>query len=502
MYQAMASLGMAAESDYRGPIKLEGETRGASVLVLGAGLAGMVAALELQNAGYRVRVLEAQNRAGGRCLTLRGGDEIAELGGVNQRCAFDDGLYFNAGAWRIPYHHHAVLDYCRRLRVPLEPFVQVNHNAYLHAEKAFGGKPQRFRAVQADFQGHVAELLAKAGAGGRLDRAVSVADKVALLESLRTWGALDKNYRYRKSSLTSGRRGYERPPGGGLAGAPEFSDPLAPEDLLRSGIWHGLAVGLLHNFQGTLFQPVGGMDMIARAFETTLGDIIQFGAKVTAVRQTPTGVSVSYRDRASEVQEVAADWCVCTIPLTILRNIDIAVSSGTRNAIKAVEYAPAVKVGLQFARRFWEEDEAIYGGISFTDLPIGQIAYPSSGYLGTGKGVLLGAYVSGADSAFAVLPADEQVKRAVLYGSRIHPQYRDTFEAGVTMAWHRAPWARGCYTLWSEDTRQRHYKALCEIDGRIVLAGEHASYLSGWQEGAILSSLDAIQRLHRRVVAG
>ena len=48
--------------------------------------------------------------------------------------------------------------------------------------------------------------------------------------------------------------------------------------------------------------------------------------------------------------------------------------------------------------------------------------------------------------------------------------------------------------------RATHYKNLCAIDGRIVLAGEHASYIPAWQEGAILSSLDAITRLHRRIV--
>ena len=62
-------------------------------------------------------------------------------------------------------------------------------------------------------------------------------------------------------------------------------------------------------------------------------------------------------------------------------------------AIDAVPYASAVKVGLQFRRRFWEEDEAIYGGISYTDLPIRQIAYPNTGFNRSGRGVLLGAYV-------------------------------------------------------------------------------------------------------------
>src|SRR6516225_7498674 len=137
MYHAMTSLGFASESRYRGPVKLEGDPRGATVLILGAGLAGMTAALELRNAGYKVQVLEFNGRPGGRNWTLRGGDSYTELGGFAQTCQFEQGLYINPGPWRIPYHHRAVLDYCKRLNVPLEPFIQLNHNALLHASSAF-----------------------------------------------------------------------------------------------------------------------------------------------------------------------------------------------------------------------------------------------------------------------------------------------------------------------------------------------------------------------------
>src|SRR5579864_7611370 len=161
MYQAMISLGFAAESSYTGPIKLDGDPKGATVLVLGAGLAGMTAALELSKAGYKVQVLEFNSRPGGRNWTLRGGDTFTELGGLSQTCKFDDDLYINPGPWRIPYHHHGLLDYCRRLGVALEPFNQLNHNAFLHTSNAFDGRPQRIREIKADFQGHVSELLAK-----------------------------------------------------------------------------------------------------------------------------------------------------------------------------------------------------------------------------------------------------------------------------------------------------------------------------------------------------
>src|SRR5260370_15606961 len=160
MYHAMTSLGFASESTYKGPIKLEGDAKGASVLILGAGLAGMTAALELRAAGYKVQVLEFNSRPGGRNWTLRAGHSFTELGGATQTCGFEDGLYFNPGPWRIPYHHRAVLDYCKRLRVPLEPFLPLPHNALLHAANAFDGKPQPIHDITTDFLGDISELLA------------------------------------------------------------------------------------------------------------------------------------------------------------------------------------------------------------------------------------------------------------------------------------------------------------------------------------------------------
>ena len=504
MYQAMTALGVAAESAYAGPVKLEGDARGASVLVLGAGLAGMVAAMELRKAGYRVQVLEYSDRPGGRCWSLRGGDRYTELGGETQTVGFDHGLYFNPGPWRIPYNHHAVLDYCKRLGVALEPFVQVNYNAMVHGRNAFGGKPQRYRAINADYQGGIAELLAKATRQGKLDEAVGKQDQEILLESLRAWGALNTDMTYAKSVLTSDRRGFERDPGGGLTARPVLSEPVAIKDVLSSRLWSYLVTGSLYEFQTTMFQPVGGMDMIAKVTAREVDGRIRYNAKVTEIRQDDRGVTVTLRDAqgAGGVEQVRADWCVCTIPLSILSQIEMNVGAPMAAAIGAVPYAASVKVGLQFKRRFWEQDEHIYGGISYTDLPIRMISYPSTAYGTSGKGVLLGAYAFGPYAyEFTALPAAERVKRAVEWGATLHPQYKDEFDGGVSVGWHRVPGALGCNGAWTDAKRAEHYDNLCAIDGRIVLAGEHASYIPAWQEGAILSSLDAISRLHRRVVS-
>ena len=505
MVQAMSGLGVAAETPYKGPVDLQGAPRGASVLVLGAGMAGMTAAYELRNAGYQVQVLEYNGRPGGRNWTLRGGDTYTELGGLTQQCGFDKDLYINPGPWRIPYHHRGMLDYCKTLKVPLEAFVQVNYNAYLHSTTGFAGKPQRYREIKADYQGHVAELLAKATRQNALNEAVSKEDQEKLLESLRDWGTLDKNFSYVSSDSASERRGFAKNPGGGLTARPIPSQPMGLADILKSGLWQGIPTGDTFDMQTALFQPVGGMGRVGEAFGRELGPLITYHAKVVDIHQDEHGVTATYEDAQAPggaKRQARADWCVCTLPLSVLAQIPMNVGPALSAAVAAVPYASAVKVGLQFKRRFWEEDEHIYGGISYTDLPITNIGYPNYGYHSGGKGVLLGAYIWGLNAMeFTSMTPAQRVQKAVEYGSQIHPQYPQEFDNGIAVAWHRSPFTLGCFGMWSDASRAQHYDALCQIDQRIVLAGEHASYIGGWQEGAVTSALDAVGRLHAKMVA-
>ena len=299
-------------------------------------------------------------------------------------------------------------------------------------------------------------------------------------------------------------RGYDRDPGGGLSARPVPGEPIGLSDILTSRLWRGLQNFLRYEMQTTMFQPVGGMGRIGEAFARQVpAGVIRYGAKVVAIRQSEQGVRVAYEDEGTGVaQEVGADWCVCTLPLSVLSQLPVDCAPKMKAAIDAVPYSSSVKFGLQFRRRFWEEDDQIFGGISYTDLPIRQISYPSTGYNRGGKGVLLGGYTWDGPNSYeftAMAPA-ERVRRAVAFGAQIHPQYEAEFETGIAVAWHRVPFTLGCAGEWTEATRAAHYDDLCAIDGRLVLAGEHASYIPAWQEGAILSALDAVGRLHRRVV--
>ncbi len=505
MYGAMTELGFAKESGYDGPPKLGNPRPGTSVLILGAGIAGMVAALELRDAGYKVQILEYNNRPGGRNWSLYGGDTYTELGGATQQIKFDPGQYFNPGPWRVPHHHYGILHYINRLNVQVEPFTQVNYNAYLHSTTAFGGKPKRFREVMADFQGHVAELLAKTTQQSALDQSVSKEDREMLLEALRRWGTLDENMRYVKGRNSARNRGAILDEGGGIHSEPEYAEPDTLSQVLSSGLWRSVGNGQNYESQTPIFQPKGGMGMIGKAFGKELGNIIQYNAKVIDIHQDDKGVTATYVDteKGGQPRKASADWCVCTIPATILSQIPMNVSGKMKTAINQLPYSSSIKVGLQMKRRFWEQDDRIFGGMSYTDQPNAQIGYPQWDYFSKGKGVLLGAYTFNAEAyRYASKSPEERIQATLDYGEKIHPgNYRSNYECGVAVAWHRVPFTLGCGGSWTEEGRKNHYDDLCALDGRIVLAGEHASRLPEWQEGSVTSATDAITRLHARVMS-
>lgn len=115
---------------------------------------------------------------------------------------------------------------------------------------------------------------------------------------------------------------------------------------------------------------------------------------------------------------------------------------------------------------------------------------------------MLGAFArdAGAFELTGMTP-QERIEAALAQGEIFHPQYRKEFLNGVSVPWSRVPWILGCTSRWSEENREAHYQNLVAIDGRVVLAGEHASYYGGWMEGSLLSGLDAITRIHQRTQA-
>ena len=505
LYQAMTALGHAAETQFAGPPKLSGAKPGASVLVLGAGLAGMVAAYELIKAGYKVTVLEYQDRPGGRNYSVRGGDKIVEVGGATQTVGFAPGNYLNPGPWRIPHHHRALLSYCKAFGVELEPFIQLNHNAFVHNANAMGGKPQRYKELAVDWKGHVSELLGKSLNAGALDTTVSKEDKEKLLEAVREWGVLDKNMAYTSSLAVSGQRGYDKAPGGGVGGAPTPSKINSLSDLVSTGVWTQMNFFFNYVMQTTMFQPKGGMDMIGKGFFKNLpAGTVRLNTKVTKIAQDARSVTASWTDtKTGQTGSTTADYCVCTIAAPVLAQLDVQAGPALLAAIKSVQYSNQVKIGLEMKSRFWEENYSIYGGHSFTSQPIGLISYPNNNMHKDGPAVLLGAFANLAGGfQLAGMTPEQRIEAALTQGSVFHPaEYRREYMNGASVAWSRIPWMLGCTSRWTDESRAQHYQNLVAMDGRLVLAGEHASYYGGWMEGSLLSGIDAITRVHQKAMA-
>jgi monoamine oxidase len=346
-YSAMMTLGLLpAPAKAAAPAIPADLGAGKSVLVLGAGIAGLVSAYELERAGFRVTVLEARDRVGGRNWTLRSGSKVEMVGEADQTVSFSDGLYMNAGPARIPSHHEGLLDYCNRLGVPLEVEVNSSRSAYFWSDRSNGGKPIQMRQGVNDTRGYISELLAKALNRGALDQDLSPEDRQRLLPFLRAYGDLDDGMTFKGTE----RSGFKDLPGA----ASQFGsrrDPLPLRELLAN---EQLRTTLFEDqlyMQATMFQPIGGMDRIADGFARAIRSPIVKNAEVLEIRDLRAGVAVAYRDRATGARQVAqADYVIVTIPLNVLASIDSNFAPAVKQAIASVPGDFSNKIAFEAPR--------------------------------------------------------------------------------------------------------------------------------------------------------
>ncbi len=508
---AMLALDLLARDRHDG-FKLEGRPPAGKnrVIILGAGLAGLCAAYELGKMGYDCVVLEARARPGGRCWSVRRGTTETENDGVTQRCEFDEGYFYNPGPMRIPGHHHTTIDYCKELGVELLTFTNFNESSYIYRE---GFPKLREREVHADFRGYTSELLAKALDKKALDLPLTRDDREKLIEYLRVEGGLSPDLFYAKNKLGgvrppddfNGERGYTVEPGAGLQrGQPSL--PVDLEMLVKSGYGMMLNDEHVYDWQPSMLTPVGGMDRIATALAAKVATKVTYRAEVREIRRAASGgVRINYVDLAAgdkAPRELTGDFCICTIPPKVLMSIPADFSPEVARGIAAVDGAVTYKIGLQFKRRFWEEDDDIYGGISRTADPIAQIVYPSDHIQGK-KGVLIGSYNYGRAAAnFGALTPAERTEQALAQGEKIHPgQYRAEFDNAFSVPWHKIPYSLGGWGDWPGDSHKKYYALLNQPDGPFYFAGEHLTYLASWMAGAFTSAHKVCGELHRRALS-
>ncbi|HEX4346491.1 MAG TPA: FAD-dependent oxidoreductase [Vicinamibacterales bacterium] len=533
-------------------------SNGTKVLILGAGDSGMVVGYELGKLGYDYQILEARDRVGGLAFTARSGVEHTEIGGEKQVCNFAPGQYQNMGPWRLPYTHTGVLNYCREVGVQMEMFQNECDNSYFYYEGDQWGplanKRVRLRQVKADMWGYTNEMIAKALDQKKLDVALSAEDKDRFMRFLVNAGFLD-----------SSSKAYKGFP-------PADENPALPlAAILEAGF--DSRVRSAPSTDGTtaapIFQPVGGMDMFAKGLERAMlardgQKRIQFNAEVQSVHQDDTGVKVVYADSKNGMKkhEIRADYVVVCLPMTIVSKLDINLSDDIMKIAKTVNHSESAKVALATKRRFWEEDDQIFGGHLYSNLPLGEFSYPSYGYYGK-KGVLLGLYVNGAsfnapsptaagrggggggaqgggrgggganaptgrgdaapDAAAAGRggagggggrggapantlyrdlgnqPVAARVEHVLTHTSKVHPQVRTELESSFAVWWKNVKYSEGSYATGLAAERRQ---TLSKLDNRIIIGSAAVCPYSApdWQEGAVAAAWQALKAIHERAM--
>lgn len=469
---------MSNELDYVSIIKngLDRTTYPNKIIVVGAGMAGLSAAYELKRAGHDITILEAQQRVGGRLQTYRE--------------PFSHGLYAEAGGMRLPKSHALTNAYVEKFDLKTTPFTMGNPNCYVY----MNGKRMRlheFRHDPALLGFEVADNERGMTPSQLWDHALDPIAQKLNREGKSAWDAIMAEHDNDSLREFLDKRGWSE-------GAVEMFGLFAGyEARMNSSFIDIIRPEIGGSFQD-LVELEGGADTLPNAFLPELRGEIRFGARMIALDQSPDNVTVHYRTRAGRFS-VSGDYAILTLPFPVMRHIEILkpFSSAKQRAIRQVHYDASTKVLLQTRRRFWEEDEGIFGGGTVTDLAIRNLYYPDHGRE-TGRGVLLASYTWAEDAQrWGSLTPDQRIEQAIEDISRIHPQILQEFEVGASKVWHDDEFAGGAFALFEPGQFTRLYRAICQPEGRVHFAGEHASVYHRWIQGAIESGLRVASEIHQ-----
>jgi monoamine oxidase len=443
------------------------------VVVIGAGIAGLVAAYELKQRGHEPLVLEAQNRVGGRIYTLR---------------TFAPGLYAEAGAMRIPRTHELTLDYCRRFGLHLRPFVMGNPKGLVYV----GGR--RMTLEQAtrdptDLPYELAESERGRSCDELWDEAIADLRDAIERDGDLAWEEIVREYDQYSLYEFLQLKGWS-------AGAIEYYGVM---NFLEADM-HNACLEVLREDLGRAYvdmqEVVGGMDQLPYAFYRELENETRMGAQVYALDQDQSSVTVHFKTEAGRFT-ASGDYAICTIPFSVLRTIDALkpFSHGKYRAMRQLNYAASTKVLFQVRRRFWETDDGIHGGATVTDLPIRRINYPTPDPE-TERGILLASYTWSQDALqWGAMDEETRLEEALDDVSKIHPQIREEYEVGTSHAWYGDRWARGAFALFEPGQQSALQDDIVRPEGRIHFAGEHCSLHHAWIQGSLESGIRAAREI-------
>lgn len=449
------------------------------IILIGAGMAGLVAASLLKEAGHRVTILEASDRVGGRIYTIQSD--------------FTDELYFEAGAMRIPNTHLLTLEYIKKFNLPLNPFINSTPDDILFV-KNIKSRLKVYEQYPAIFGFPVAPHERGKTAVELIQFAIKPVIDLINQNPQLYWPWIIQEFD--KYSMDAYLR--HNPFGTRLtSGAIE----MIKVTLSLEGFPELSFLELLREFM-VLFTPnikffeiTGGNDQLPKAFVPQLKDDIMFGLKVTKITQSNNQVTIdATHTKISRPFQITGDLAIVTIPFSVLQFVEIeprnSFSENKWKAIRELHYVGSTKSGIQFKNRFWEK-EGIFGGQTVTDLPIAYTQYPSTRLGTSGSGIILASYTWGDDAlVWDSLNSQDRLEYtlknlAAIHGERVYHE----FVTGASFSWTRNPYSGGAFTMFKPEQIKELSPYISSPEGRVHFAGEHASTQHGWIQGAIESGI-------------
>jgi monoamine oxidase len=443
------------------------ERRGAPkrVIIIGAGLAGLSAAYELTQAGHDVTVLEARTRPGGRVHTLR--DQFA------------DGLYAEAGATRIPNHHHFTLKYVELFGLTLDPFEPPDLPSVYHVR---GKRIQATRGQKVEWPYDLtAEERALGVRGMRQKYIWSMLGQLGDVTDpswpppaiLKKYDQMSRAEFWRSRGASSEAIALLT-----LGGIDDRVETRSALFMLRNQA--------LNQKLSQYYKIRGGNDLLPKAFAARLSEKIHYAAPVVRIEQSAQAVKAVFL-RAGAYHTLAADYLICSVPFSVQKNIEVApaFSVEKQRAIEQLPYLSASKICLQSKRRFWVSEGQ--SGFATTDLPIREVYDMTYKQPGT-RGILQAFPISLHSRRITGMTEHERINFALEQVEMIYPGMREHFEGGVTKCWDEDQWALGASAYYTPGQFSSLLPHVARPEGRIHFAGEHTSvWIDGWMQGALES---------------